>query len=522
MPITGRKAGTAQGVRRKIWSLPQSLETNVLVADLEKVFQVRPEKDLARVRKWFDTDDWRLYRRNLLLFQERRQWHLMYQDSEELLAVFSGGKCEMFRNSNDFPVSRMRTLLEPILAIRAVQPLVTQDTSTVCRRILNNDRKTVALVYFEDHIIRETGAVFRSVILEVMRGYDGNFKDISSFFTACGITDEVPPHGALIKGLHGIGRAPLDYSSRFRVDLLPNMTAREAMVRIYRQLLEAIEHNEQGVVGDPDTEFLHDFRVAVRRTRSGLGQVKEVLPPDIVEKVKKDFSWLGTITGATRDLDVFLLERETYTQRLPEELRFKLDIFFADMAKRRTSEQKKLVKYLHAKKFREMIGHWHAYLHGSDLGGKTRNSERPIADLAREIISRRYKRVLKRGKSIRHGSSAEELHRLRIQCKKLRYSLEFFTSLFPAAEIEPAVKQLKKLQDNLGTFNDLSVQQEVVRQYLSGLRAGSRKSLDLATALGGLLTDLHHQRQSARKGFSAKFHHFAGEENLLRYEKLFC
>jgi CHAD domain-containing protein len=521
MPITGHSVRTAPGGRQKIWALPESLEIKPLVADLEKAFQVRLERNLTRVRKWFDTDDWRLYRSNLLLFQEHRKWHLMHRDSEEAVAVFSGRKCEMFRNSWDFPVSRMRSLLEPILSIRSVLPLITQESSTICVRILNKDRKTIALVYFDDHTTLESGAVFRSVTLKGMRGYDSDLAEVSSFFSTYGVNVEVPLHAGFTTGVQSIGREPLDYTSKFSVDLHPNMTSRQAMVQVYRQLLETIEHNEKGVVSDLDTEFLHDFRVAIRRTRSGLVQVKKVLPPDVVEKVKNDFSWLGNVTGATRDLDVYLLDRQKYMSRLPEKLRPKLENFFVDIEKRRDKEQRKLVRNLHSKKYREIICNWHEYLQGSDLGGKASNSRRQVVELARKIIFRKYKRVMRSGSSIQRSSPDEDLHRLRIQCKKLRYTLEFFTSLFSAREIKLAIKQLKRLQDNLGTFNDLSVQQDMLREYLAGLKAGSRKNQDLAAAIGGLLTNLHHEQQRVRKGFFSRFHKFSCEDNQLLYAKLF-
>ena len=238
------------------------------------------------------------------------------------------------------------------------------------------------------------------------------------------------------------GRAPLDYSSKFNVKLQPQMSSRQAMRQICRQLLETMEHNEQGIINDLDPEFLHDFRVAVRRTRSALGQVRDVLPPEVLQRAKKDFVWLGRITGATRDLDVYLLEREKYLTRLPEKLLAQLDQFFSDMARRRDMEQKNLAANLRSPEYMQLVDHWRAYLDGPDHGEETPNSGRPVVELARELIRRRYKKVLKRGKAIKRSSPDEDLHRLRIQCKKLRYTLEFFSSLFPAAGIKQAVNCL--------------------------------------------------------------------------------
>ena len=73
-----------------------------------------------------------------------------------------------------------------------------------------------------------------------------------------------------------------------------------------------------GLKRDIDTEFLHDFRVSVRRTRSCLGHIKRVFPPGEVEEFRKEFAWLGSLTGPTRDMDVYLLKMSDYRLTLPE------------------------------------------------------------------------------------------------------------------------------------------------------------------------------------------------------------
>ena len=85
-----------------------------------------------------------------------------------------------------------------------------------------------------------------------------------------------------------------------------------------------MQRNEPGVRADIDSEFLHDYRVAVRRTRSALSQIKDVLPEDKVEHFKTEFGWLGQMTGPTRDLDVYLLQFEHLRNQLPEYMRDRL------------------------------------------------------------------------------------------------------------------------------------------------------------------------------------------------------
>ncbi len=277
--------------------------------------------------------------------------------------------------------------------------------------------------------------------------------------------------------------------------------------------------NEEGILKDLDSEFLHDFRVAIRRTRSGLTQIKNVLPPEVTDHFKAEFAHLGSITGPTRDLDVYLLYEENYKSRLPPALQAALHTFFTDLARRRDEEQKKLARALKGSRYKQIINEWRHYLEKD--GTAAANAEMPVIDLARKTIVRRYKKIMKAGMVITPATPDENLHRLRIQGKKLRYSLEFFASLFPKDEKNKIIKQLKQLQNNLGTFNDLSVQQDMLHNYLGGLRPGSRKNFELATAIGGLLTNLYHEQHRVRDDFFSTFNRFSSKKNVALFNKLF-
>src|SRR5262249_57562017 len=87
-------------------------------------------------------------------------------------------------------------------------------------------------------------------------------------------------HGYL-QGLAAVKTQPGAYSSNIRVHLRPTLRADEAAKVILRGLLHVIKCNTEGVKNDIDTECLHDFRVAIRRTRAVLSQIKEVFPADV-------------------------------------------------------------------------------------------------------------------------------------------------------------------------------------------------------------------------------------------------
>jgi CHAD domain-containing protein len=77
----------------------------------------------------------------------------------------------------------------------------------------------------------------------------------------------------------------------------------------------------------------------------------------------------------------------------------------------------------------------------------------PVRQAAAQILAARHARVIKRGRQLTR-KSPEQLHRLRIAVKKLRYAVEFFNDLFQVKAMAVQRARLEKLQDILGCIND--------------------------------------------------------------------
>ena len=188
-------------------------------------------------------------------------------------------------------------------------------------------------------------------------------------------------------------------------------------------------------------------------------------------------------------------------------------------ALKREEEQRKLVEQFRAPQYRDIISRWQEYLEGETGAEPTAGSERPVVELAREIIYRKFRKVMKDGNAILPTSPDEDLHRLRIQCKKLRYILEFFSSLFPKKNMRLVISHLKRLQNNLGDFNDLSVQRAELKSYLQSGRGAV--PVETAAAVGALVARLEDRQVQVRTHFAESFAAFAGGENRRRFDELF-
>ncbi|MCL2075943.1 MAG: CHAD domain-containing protein [Betaproteobacteria bacterium] len=494
--------------------LPDLLPTEKLLAALAAEFGLDAAPECEASVVYADSFDWRLYRKGYLLHCHGSYWSLCHGDSGEAATQPDGPKLQTSCFAGDFPPGELRKLLEPILGGRCLLPLAEVNLHSRQISLLNRDKKAIAAIEIRQSADRER----RTLLLRRVRGYEGEHEVIRRILAENGVTESVLPLTSFEDACRAKGRSPLDYSQKFTLELDGDEAAREAMIRIYQALLDTITLNMPGALADYDPEFLHDIRVAIRRARSGLIFAKRVLPDSV--SLSRMFRRLGAITGPTRDLDVYLLAQDDHVKRLSSCLRPGLQEFFAELSRKRQVEQKKMARMLGSRKTEALFSAWQQALKRHDR--QTADlSDLPIRELADRIILKRYKRVMRGGRNLDATTPDTETHRLRLQCKKLRYAIELFGSLYPKQELKIVTRQLRKLQDILGSFNDLSVQQEMLRQSVITLAAESPQKLDQAAALGGLLQSLFQEQEALRGRFARAFARFGNQKTVMLFHKLF-
>ena len=146
----------------------------------------------------------------------------------------------------------------------------------------------------------------------------------------------------------------------------------------------------------------------------------------------------------------------------------------------------------------------------------------PVFELACKRIYKQYRNVVKAGNRIIEDRDDEKLHKLRIQCKKLRYLIQFFANLFPPKKISILVGQLKKLQDVLGDYNDLSVQVNYLIEVAKEMPANLSRLNKTLVAIGSLIGELETKRQSVKASFAETFMHFSSRQNQKLFRELFA
>jgi CHAD domain-containing protein len=247
-------------------------------------------------------------------------------------------------------------------------------------------------------------------------------------------------------------------------------TVSDAIAAILRRNLDYLVEWEQEARSWDDIEGVHQTRVAFRRMRSALTILRLAIPKSVSTAWAEQMRNLAGRLGKARDLDVFIDEALGG-------LRGKLTIAggerLAELAQQRRFKAYEAVRaMLDGQEYRDFKTEFRQWIdtrgwERADLKKKNRKLlEGPLAVFARKVLDLQERRVLEAGAHVdKHDAMA--MHRLRIQCKKLRYATEFFFPLFPG--MGEFIGNMKGLQDLLGVMNDVAVMHGLLEEILEGV-----------------------------------------------------
>jgi CHAD domain-containing protein len=509
------------------FTIPQGLDIGEVQAGLQSGMRLVAEPPAVVRRTGFDSFDWRVHGAAAVLegMHDGKHYRLTWRALSDGIRREQAILEEAPRFARDLPPGRLHDRLEAIVEMRELLPLVTITSRVHTLRVLNRHDKTVARVAIEENSARRPDgarslALDRRAIVLPVKGYHKPGKQLVKALENLGLA----PAGSdlMLTALKRVGHTPGGYTPRLDLHLEDGMRADQAARRILLRLLDILEANEAGTRTGTDTEFLHDFRVAVRRTRSALTQIKGVLPLRTVTHYKTEFAWLGQVTTPMRDLDVYLLNFDNYRASLPVSARADIEPLRDFLIRHWRIEHQTLLKALDSVRYRRLINNWREFLRRPVPKRSTLpNATRPVLEVACERIWHIYQRALKEGRAIGADSPAEALHELRKTCKKLRYLMEFFQSLFPPRRIKSPIRALKALQDNLGTYQDCTVQIATLKQFSHQMAAEGDAPPDTLLAMGMLIDELAQRQQAERGEFADRFGNFDSHANHLHYRGLF-
>lgn len=215
-------------------------------------------------------------------------------------------------------------------------------------------------------------------------------------------------------------------------------------IKKLRKIVKLLTKKLDDYIDDPNKDNIHDIRIAIRRMEAAY----RILPKKIRNKVEiqnyvKQTKLLFKINTQIRDIDIICdkFEKEYNTQ-------------FLTLVNSMRIKQKSQLKTAH------------------QLALKLRDVRLPkIKNIIESKLQRRFHKILTELNTainlnipvvISDDRKIEELHKLRKDFKKLRYTLELVSN-----ENIPikSLKILKKIQDDLGEIHD----SDIMLDYLRGV-----------------------------------------------------
>jgi CHAD domain-containing protein len=253
----------------------------------------------------------------------------------------------------------------------------------------------------------------------------------------------------------------------------PDDSLAEAGKKVWRyQLAEMLSH-EEGTRSGEDIEALHDMRVSTRRMRAAFDVFGEAFKPKVLVPHLKGLRATGRTLGKVRDLDVLLEKAAAYLQTLPPDEQHGLDPLLETWHVQREAARLEMLGFLDSEAYTRFTEQFASFLAPQNIEQDPRNNDeiKPyrVKELAPVLIYQHLAAV-RAYESILDTATLAQLHQLRIQFKRFRYTVEYFQEVLNP-EGQKVIDDLKHLQDHLGELNDANVAVNLLKGFFKEFSA---------------------------------------------------
>ncbi len=253
-----------------------------------------------------------------------------------------------------------------------------------------------------------------------------------------------------------------------KIGILPDDTLAEAGRKVMRFHFAQMLKNEPGTRLGEDIEALHDMRVATRRLRAAFEVFEPAFERGALKYYLKDLRATGRALGEVRDLDVFMEKAAHYLESLEADHQHDLDLLLDAWREQRREARSRMLTYLDSPQYEEFKYKFNIFLNTPGAGVRSFSMEKPaptlVCELVPVLIYTRFSEV-RAFDSILAEATIEQLHALRIEFKKLRYTVEYFREVLGRSAQE-VIADIKKVQDHLGDLNDAQVATLILREFI--------------------------------------------------------
>lgn len=286
------------------------------------------------------------------------------------------------------------------------------------------------------------------------------------------------------------------------------------------QNARAVRNEFEGVRKSEDIEAIHRIRVASRRLRTALQLFKECLPAKRVNQWNSQMRSLTSTLGRARDIDVqyellAAIEKKLAKPNLKPGIH-RILLRITQTRQKVQSEVNEIIDKLEKSKVLDQIENRFRPL--SEIPGEQDHRSPALYQLACERINQRLNEFLAYEVYIRRPEYKEELHAMRIAAKRLRYTMEIFSRLYPD-ELKVPLQAARKTQQLIGEIHDCDVWIDFLPQFYEAEQKRMQKFYGHTRPLHRLLpgleyfkTDRQQRRDHLYQQFLKNWHNWNQKE----------
>ena len=245
------------------WLIKDSDSTELLLDQYRQKFTLEPMQIRHETLSFYDDFEWHLWRKKQLLASNNQG--LVLRVDNDALTFFDREKTPVF--ARDFKHQDLRETTLKRTKGRRLFPMAELEVEFCHYAVRNDDLKKVCDL---NVILTGYGTM---VELKGLRGYDKEYRQCLNMVLN-GEPNELENH-IFLNSLRLLGIEPSDYTARPRFKLAPELDSCDAVALIAQKLWHNVRVNEEGIIRDWAIQFLHQYRVALRRMRALFAQMKQ-------------------------------------------------------------------------------------------------------------------------------------------------------------------------------------------------------------------------------------------------------
>lgn len=236
-----------------------------------------------------------------------------------------------------------------------------------------------------------------------------------------------------------------------------------------------------GVIKTDKAQCVRKTRVSSRKLRAALPLFQLCFPRKKFKKWAMQIKEVTRLLGDERDLDVQIGFVKDYIKKIDPEEKKILKMLLRDRQSQREKVHPSVIKGLRKLKESNILVGISSFC-GDTIAEQSKSVFDPnqVLEKAYWQMAFRLDRFLSLGNYVHMEREVQRHHEMRINAKKLRYTIEFFAPLY-TKDLKVEIGVVKKYQDILGEKHDLEVWIDYVPKFMARTKVKLRSKTNKET-----------------------------------------